>query len=160
GKCSVGSELLSLADTALAEETASLLDTHNRERQALESMILDNAAAMATTQSNAPFLLVYDDGWHPGVVGMLAGRLKDRFNKPAFVAGFEGGMGRGSARSIPGIDIGAMVRAAHEAGVIDSGGGHAMAAGFSLTAERLEHFREFLGTRFNDSGAAFDAAGE
>jgi single-stranded-DNA-specific exonuclease len=160
GKCSLGAELLSAVEAGAAEDVALLLDTHNRERQALESMILDNAAAMATTQANAPFLLVSDEGWHPGVVGIVAGRLKDRFNKPAFVAGFEGGMGRGSARSIPGIDIGAMVRAAHDAGVIDSGGGHAMAAGFSLTAERLEHFREFLSTRFDDSGAAFDAAGE
>ena len=158
GKCSLGAELLSTAVAALAEETALLLDTHNRERQALEAMILDNAIAMATTQSNAPFLLVSDEGWHPGVVGIVAGRLKDRFSKPAFVAGFEGGMGRGSARSIPGIDIGAMVRAAHEAGVIDSGGGHAMAAGFSLSAERLEHFRTFLATRFDGSGAALDAA--
>ena len=62
---------------------------------------------MAATQDNAPFLLVADEGWHPGVVGIVAGRLKERFAKPAFVAGFEGGMGRGSARSIPGIDIGA-----------------------------------------------------
>jgi single-stranded-DNA-specific exonuclease len=158
GKCSLGAELLSATVAALAEETALLLDTHNRERQALESMILDNATAMAATQSNAPFLLVSDEGWHPGVVGIVAGRLKDRFNKPAFVAGFEGGMGRGSARSIAGIDIGAMVRAAQEGGIIESGGGHAMAAGFSLSAERLEHFREFLSTRFDESGAAFDAA--
>jgi single-stranded-DNA-specific exonuclease len=159
GKCSLGAELLSATSGAIAEDTALLLDTHNRERQALESMILDNATAMATTQANAPFVLVAEEGWHPGVVGIVAGRLKDRFHKPAFVAGFEGGMGRGSARSIAGIDIGAMVRAAHEAGVIDSGGGHAMAAGFSLSPERLEQFREFLSTRFNDSGAAFDAAG-
>jgi single-stranded-DNA-specific exonuclease len=160
GKCSLGAELLGAMDPAAAEEIALLLDTHNRERQALESMILDSAIAMATTQANAPFVLVSDEGWHPGVVGIVAGRLKDRFSKPSFVAGFEGGMGRGSARSIPGIDIGAMVRAAHEAGVIDSGGGHAMAAGFSLSSDRLEHFREFLGKRFDGSGAAFDAVNE
>ena len=67
---------------------------------------------MAATQANAPFVLVAGDGWHPGVVGIVAGRLKERFAKPAFVAGFEGGMGRGSARSIPGIDIGGIIRAA------------------------------------------------
>jgi single-stranded-DNA-specific exonuclease len=158
GKCSLGAELLSATEVSMAEELALLLDTHNRERQALESMILDNATAMAATQANAPFLLVAEDGWHPGVVGIVAGRLKDRFQKPAFVAGFEGGMSRGSARSIPGIDIGAMVRAAQEAGIIDSGGGHAMAAGFSLSPDRIEHFREFLGSRFSNTGAAFDAA--
>jgi single-stranded-DNA-specific exonuclease len=160
GKCSLGVELLSTRDAGEAEDVALLLDIHNRERQALESMILDNATAMASTQSNAPFVLVAEEGWHPGVVGIVAGRLKDRFHKPAFVAGFEGGMGRGSARSIPGIDIGAMVRAAHEAGFIESGGGHAMAAGFSLSAGQMEQFREFLGTRFDGTGAAFDAAGE
>ncbi|HEY5337672.1 MAG TPA: single-stranded-DNA-specific exonuclease RecJ [Rhizomicrobium sp.] len=160
GKCSLGVELLSTTDATEAEDIALLLDIHNRERQAIESLILDNAAAMAATQDNAPFLLVSDEGWHPGVVGIVAGRLRERFNKPAFVAGFEGGLGRGSARSIPGIDIGAMVRAAQEAGVIEAGGGHAMAAGFSLSPERLGAFREFLGHRFANTGAAFDAANE
>ena len=89
---------------------------HNRERQAIEKLILDDAIALAAMQDNAPFLLVAGDGWHPGVVGIVAGRLKERFAKPAFVAGFEGGMGRGSARSIAGIDIGAIVRAAREEG--------------------------------------------
>jgi single-stranded-DNA-specific exonuclease len=158
GKCSLGVELLSAREHEAAFDIAKRLDTHNRERQALESMILDNAAAMAMTQANAPFVLVSDEGWHPGVVGIVAGRLKERFAKPAFVAGFEGGVGRGSARSIPGIDIGAMVRAAHEQGLIESGGGHAMAAGFSLTAHQLDGFREFLTTRFNNTAAAFDAA--
>jgi single-stranded-DNA-specific exonuclease len=160
GKCALGMELLSTTDGALAQELAQRLDTHNRERQALESMILDTAAAQAATQGNTPFLLVADEGWHPGVVGIVASRLRERFNKPAFVAGFEGGYGRGSARSIPGIDIGVMVRAAHDAGVIESGGGHAMAAGFSLTPDRLEHFREFLVEQFTNTSAAFDAANE
>ena len=79
-----------------------------------------------------PSCLAADAGWHPGVVGIVAGRLKDRFDKPAFVVGFEGETGRGSARSVPGIDIGAAVRAAREAGILETGGGHAMAAGFSL----------------------------
>ena len=99
-----------------AVEFAAQLDLHNRERQEIESLILEEAMALAATQDNAPFLLVANDGWHPGVVGIVAGRLKERFAKPAFVAGFEGGMGRGSARSIPGIDIGRMVRLAREQG--------------------------------------------
>ncbi|HEY8948909.1 MAG TPA: single-stranded-DNA-specific exonuclease RecJ [Rhizomicrobium sp.] len=160
GKCTLGMELLSTTDGAIAEELALLLDTHNRERQALEAMILESAAAQAATQSNSPFLLVSDEGWHPGVVGIVASRLRERFNKPAFVAGFEGGYGRGSARSIPGIDIGAMVRAAYESGVLETGGGHAMAAGFSVTPERLEAFRAFLVSRFDGTAAAFDAANE
>ncbi|HSM95937.1 MAG TPA: single-stranded-DNA-specific exonuclease RecJ [Rhizomicrobium sp.] len=160
GKCTLGMELLRATDDAVARELALLLDTHNRERQALEAMILESAVAQAATQGNTPFLLVSDEGWHPGVVGIVASRLREQFNKPAFVAGFEGGYGRGSARSIPGIDIGIMVRAAHEAGVIESGGGHAMAAGFSLTPERLEHFRTFLVEQFAGAATALDAANE
>jgi single-stranded-DNA-specific exonuclease len=160
GKCTLGMELLSTVDAAEAEDIAALLDTHNRERQALEAMILESATAQAATQGNTPFVLVADEGWHPGVVGIVASRLRERFNKPAFVAGFEGGYGRGSARSIPGIDIGAMVRAAYDGGVLETGGGHAMAAGFSVTPEKLEAFRAFLVSRFDGSGAAFDAANE
>jgi single-stranded-DNA-specific exonuclease len=160
GRCTLGMELLSTTDAAEAEDLAALLDTHNRERQALEAMILESAAAQAATQGNTPFVLVADEGWHPGVVGIVASRLRERFNKPAFVAGFEGGYGRGSARSIPGIDIGAMVRAAYDGGVLETGGGHAMAAGFSVTPEKLEAFRAFLVSRFDGSGAALDAANE
>ena len=96
----------------------------------------------------------------PGVVGIVAGRLKERFTKPAFVAGFEGGMGRGSARSIPGIDIGAIIRAAAEAKVIEYGGGHAMAAGFSLTSAQLDGFGKFIAARFSGSGPALAAAND
>jgi single-stranded-DNA-specific exonuclease len=156
GKCSLGVELLTAKDSAQAEELASLLDLHNRERQALEKMILEEAIALADTQSNAPVIFVAGDGWHHGVVGIVAGRLKERFNKPALVAGFEGGMGRGSARSIAGVDIGAIMRAAHEKGLLESGGGHAMAAGFSLTAAKLDAFRAFLMAR--DITAPLDAA--
>lgn len=160
GGCMLGMEMLSATDATLALGLAQRLDVHNRERQALESMILNSAAAQAMTQGNTPFVLVAEEGWHPGVVGIVAGRLKERFNRPAFVAGFEGGYGRGSARSIPGIDIGAMVRAAHEAGVIEAGGGHAMAAGFTIAPDKLETFREFLIGRFANTGAAFDTANE
>ena len=114
--------------------------------------------ALASVQENAPFVLVEGDGWHPGVVGIVAGRLKERFARPAFVAGFEGGMGRGSARGIAGLDIGRMVRAAREAGLIESGGGHAMAAGFSLLASQLGPFREFLHSQFTGAAAALEAA--
>lgn len=148
GKCSLGMELLTGRDEKLCEEMARLLDTHNRERQAIEAMILEEALAMAHAQVNAPFLLAAQDGWHPGVVGIVAARLKDRFAKPSFVAGFEGGLGRGSARSVPGVDIGAIIRGAKEAGVIEHGGGHAMAAGFGLLRDQLEDFSQYLAARF------------
>jgi single-stranded-DNA-specific exonuclease len=161
GRSSLGADLLIAREAEAALTFAGQLDLHNRERREIEKLILDEAAAFASVQDNAPFLLVSNDGWHPGVVGIVAGRLKERFSKPAFVAGFEGGMGRGSARSIPGIDIGKMVRAAREAGLIEAGGGHAMAAGFSLAGHQLDAFRSFLVGQFSgDTGAALDAVGE
>ncbi len=156
GRSSLGVELLT-ADAASAQGLALNLDVHNRERQAIEKTILDEAIALAQSQSNAPFVLVANDGWHAGVVGIVAGRLKDRFGKPAFVAGFEGSLGRGSARSIPGIDIGALVRAARDAKLIESGGGHAMAAGFGLTPAQIDGFRAFLAEHFERAGDALAA---
>ncbi|HTW35069.1 MAG TPA: single-stranded-DNA-specific exonuclease RecJ [Rhizomicrobium sp.] len=144
GRCTLGAELLSAANQAQAEPLARLLDTHNRERQAIEAIILDEAMELAARQGDAPFLLVTGEGWHSGVVGIVAGRLKDRFHRPTFVAGLEGGLGRGSARSVVGVDVGAAVRAARQAGALEAGGGHAMAAGFSLMAEQLPLFRAFL----------------
>ena len=160
GRSSLGVDLLTARDPEKAAEFAQLMDLHNRERQAIEKQILEEALAQGATQANAPFILVSGEGWHPGVVGIVAGRLKERFAKPAFVAGFEGGMGRGSARSIPGIDLGGIIRAAAEAKVIEYGGGHAMAAGFSLTAAQLDGFRRFVEDRFNGTGAALAAAND
>jgi single-stranded-DNA-specific exonuclease len=160
GRSSLGVDLLTTREDSKAGEFAAQLDLHNKERQAIEKLILEEATAMAATQANAPFVLVAGDGWHPGVVGIAAGRLKERFAKPAFVAGFEGGMGRGSARSIAGIDIGAIIRAAAEAGVIEYGGGHAMAAGFSLTTARIDGFRKFVEEQFSGTGAALAAAND
>ena len=161
GRSTLGADLLTAREAETALTFAGQLDLHNRERREIEKLILEEAAVFAAGQDNAPFLLVSNDGWHPGVVGIVAGRLKERFSKPAFVAGFEGGMGRGSARSIPGIDIGGMVRAAREAGLIEAGGGHAMAAGFSLGSHQLGPFRAFLQSQFGgEAGAALDKVGE
>ena len=160
GRSSLGVDLLTTRDTEKAAEFAAQLDLHNKERQAIEKLILEEAIALAAAQANAPFLLVAGEGWHPGVVGIVASRLKERFSKPAFVAGFEGGMGRGSARSIAGIDIGGIIRAAAETGVIEYGGGHAMAAGFSLTAAQLDGLHHFITAQFREAGPALSAASD
>ena len=144
GRSDLGAMLLATDDAAEADRLADELNRHNRERQAIEAAILETAEAMALQQSEAPFVLVAKEGWHAGVVGIIAGRLKERYAKPALVAGFENGLGRGSARSVTGVDLGAIIRAAREKGLLETGGGHAMAAGFSVKPERLEHFREFL----------------
>jgi len=148
GRCSLGVDLLTAREPGKAQEYAELLNLHNQERQTIEKVILEEAIAYAGTQDNSPFLFVAKEGWHAGVVGIVAGRLKDRFGKPSFVAGFEGGLGRGSARSVAGVDIGAVVHAAKEAGMVESGGGHAMAAGFSLSLDQREAFHAFLAAKF------------
>jgi len=158
GRCSLGVELLTAKTDA--DALAKALDLHNRERRAIEDSILDEAIAVASAQAHAPILLVEGEGWHSGVVGIIAGRLRERFNKPAFVIGFEGGLGRGSARSVPGFDIGAVVRAARDAKILDSGGGHAMAAGLSLLRDKLSPFLQFLATHGAAAASSSAAATE
>ncbi|HEY1614659.1 MAG TPA: single-stranded-DNA-specific exonuclease RecJ [Rhizomicrobium sp.] len=153
GCSTLGAELLMARESEHADRAAQRLDLHNRERQAIEATILEEAAAGAEQQDNMPFLLVAGDQWHPGVAGIVAARLKDRFKKPSFVVGFEDEIGKGSARSVIGTDIGAILRSALEAGILDSGGGHAMAAGFALRRTNLEALRDFLAARFMASAA-------
>jgi len=120
GRASLGAELLTARSDGEAAPLAELLDRHNRERQAIESLIIEEAIGLAAMQDNSPFILVAGEGWHPGVVGIVAGRLKERFLKPAFVVGFSDGRGRASARSVMGIDIGAIVRAARDDGLLEA----------------------------------------
>jgi len=151
GHCDLGARLLASTEMAEANQLAVELDLHNRERQAIEQMILERAHEMALSQTDEAFLLLSGDGWHPGVVGIVASRLKDRFEKPVFVAGFmsdKDQIARGSARSINGVDLGAVVRSAREHGLLESGGGHAMAAGFTVARSRLDDFAAFLRKSF------------
>ncbi|MGH7067961.1 MAG: single-stranded-DNA-specific exonuclease RecJ [Acetobacteraceae bacterium] len=145
----LGLRLLLAPDLACAEPLARALDAVNRIRQEVERTVLEAAMAGAAAQAEAgtPVLLVSGAGWHPGVVGIVAGRIKERFNRPACVLGLAGDLARGSGRSVPGLDLGAAVMAAHRDGVLESGGGHAMAAGFSLPASRLGAFHAFLNER-------------
>jgi len=144
GRCSLGVELLTSRHDAEAVPLAELLELHNRERQAIESIIIQEAVQQALRQESRPFIVVSGEAWHPGVVGIVASRLKDRFRKPVFAVGMDGENARGSARSVAGIDVGHLVRTAHERRMISAGGGHAMAAGFSLRANQLEQFRDWL----------------
>lgn len=158
GRCSLGVELLTATSEAAAQPLARQLELHNRERQAIEATILAEAIAQAERQDNATFVFAHGESWHQGVVGIVAGRLKDRYHKPAFVVGIQGELARGSARSIPGIDMGALIRAAHDAGVIGSGGGHPMAAGFELSRDQTDGFREWLRTRVSGAENVSEAA--
>ena len=149
GHAGLGLELLLTDDPDEARRLAHLLDSTNRDRQEVEASILDAAYAQAAEQSaaNHAALLVHGDTWHPGVVGIVAGRIKERHNRPVCVGALADGTVRGSGRSVPGIDLGRAILAARAAGILTTGGGHAMAAGFSLPAGRLPDFHAFLNDR-------------
>jgi single-stranded-DNA-specific exonuclease len=140
---------LLLADEAEAPVLAEALDAVNRQRQAVEAGVLAEAMVQAEAQVVAghPVILLAQDGWHPGVVGIVAGRIKEKFNRPALVAGLADGLAKGSGRSVPGVDLGAAVIAAQQLGLLKTGGGHAMAAGFSLAEAELARFHLFLNER-------------
>lgn len=145
----LGLRLLLCQDPIEARALAATLDAVNRQRQEVEAAMLEHALAAASEQAAAGHaaLLVSNVDWHPGVVGIVAGRLKERFNRPACVAGIADGFARGSGRSVAGLDLGSVVIAARQAGILTSGGGHPMAAGFALRTERLAEFHAVLNER-------------
>ncbi|HYF09897.1 MAG TPA: single-stranded-DNA-specific exonuclease RecJ [Acetobacteraceae bacterium] len=148
-KADLGLRLLLSEDPVEARAMAEQLDAVNRRRQEVEGDVLGAAFAMAERQAQEgrAVLLLVGEGWHPGVVGIVAGRVKERFNRPTLVAGLAEGLAKGSGRSVPGVDLGAAVIAARQHGLLQSGGGHAMAAGFSLQADRAGDFHAFLEER-------------
>ncbi|PWC29437.1 single-stranded-DNA-specific exonuclease RecJ [Teichococcus aestuarii] len=149
GEPDLGLRLLACDDPIEARAMAERLDAVNRRRQEVESEVLAAAFAQAEEQAEAghPALLVCGEGWHPGVVGIVAGRVKEKFNRPVCVAGVAAGLAKGSGRSVPGVDLGAAVIAARQGGLLETGGGHAMAAGFSFRMEQREAFHAFLDTQ-------------
>lgn len=148
GEAGLGTALLCAAEYAEALPIARHLDALNRERQTIEATCLDEAIRMAEeTAQDDGLIYVSAEGWHPGVIGIVAGRLKERFNRPACVVARADGIGKGSGRSVAGVDLGTSVIAARQAGLLVNGGGHAMAAGFTVTAAREAEFREFLAER-------------
>ena len=158
GASGLGVELLTSRDDLHARGIAERLDTHNRERQAIETGVNEHAFTLAEQQQNRPVIMVAADGWHQGVIGIVAGRLKEKFNRPAIVIALENGIGKASARSVPGVDMGAAIHTAVAQGLIPSGGGHAMAAGFSVSADAVEPLHEFLMARMEADVAAFHEA--
>jgi single-stranded-DNA-specific exonuclease len=153
--CDLGLRLLMCTDPVEARALAATLDDVNRQRQMVEASMQDAALAAAEAQAAAghSVLLVAGVGWHPGVVGIIAGRIKEKFNRPACVAALADGVARGSGRSVPGLDLGGAVIAARQAGLLLTGGGHAMAAGFSLEEGRLAEFHALLDERLAAAGA-------
>lgn len=146
GDASAGNRLLCTHDAETAKALAEELNKFNIERKDIEAYVLLQAIEqLESTPQEYPMAFVSGTDWHQGVVGIVAGKLKERYNLPAFVMSVEHDEVKGSARSIPGIDLGALIMSAKEKGILTKGGGHIMAAGFSLNEEKMEDFRRFAG---------------
>lgn len=171
GDAGLGARLLMTEDPDEAAIIAADLDRLNRERQVVEQAIVAEAIAEAETEIGAagegpPVLITSGAQWHPGVVGLVASRLKEKFQRPAFAIAFEGATGTGSGRSLTGVDLGRAVRRAVAEGLLVKGGGHPMAAGLTVQRERLPELRAFLNTELavsvalarQDRSLAVDAA--
>ena len=148
GQADLGVRLLTTEDAGEARQIASELDRLNEERRAIEAAVTEQALALADATANMPVSVVAGAGWHPGVIGIVASRLKEKVGRPAIVIALDDqGVGKGSGRSIDGVDLGAAVIAARDAGLLVAGGGHAMAAGLTVAADQVDRFAGWLGDR-------------
>lgn len=150
GEATLGVRLLTTEDPDEARDIAAQLSRLNEERRAIEAEVQEAAEAQLERQHNRSVLVLAGRGWHPGVIGIVAGRIKEKANRPAIVIALdadEAGHGKGSGRSVAGVDLGAAIIAAREAGLLVGGGGHAMAAGLTIDPRRLDAFADWLDER-------------
>ncbi len=158
GESTLGVRLLTTEDPDEAQMIAAQLSALNEERRAIEAAVQEAAEAQLAAQHNRAVICVAGSGWHPGVIGIVAGRIKEKTGKPTLVIALdadEAGHGKGSGRSIAGVDLGAAIIAAREAGLLVAGGGHAMAAGLTIAPDRLDALADWLDERL---GATVTAA--
>ncbi|MGJ3230427.1 MAG: single-stranded-DNA-specific exonuclease RecJ [Oceanicaulis sp.] len=163
GRADLGARLLTTEDPGEARRIAEELDVLNAERRAIEAEVLQGALAQleaAGVAEDAPILIAAGEHWHPGVIGIAAGRVKERFNRPSIVIGIdpETGLAKGSGRSCVGVDLGTAVAKAREAGILLAGGGHAMACGLTVQHERIEDLRAFLDDQLRGQWEAAEEA--
>ncbi len=152
GQSDLGARLLSTLDVDEAYDISMKLDHLNLERRAIESMVMESAVAQIEKKgTNRPVLFAVGQGWHPGVVGIVSSRITERFNRPSAIISLNDGIGKASARSVTGIDFGSAIVAANQEGLLITGGGHAMAAGFTLEEDKIEAVYEFLCRRFESN---------
>ncbi len=150
GESTLGVRLLTTSDADEARDIAAQLSRLNEERRAIEQAVQEAAEAQVQSQHNRAVLVLAGDGWHPGVIGIVAGRIKEKTGRPTLVIALdadEAGRGKGSGRSIAGVDLGAAIIAARETGLLVAGGGHAMAAGLTIAPDKLEALSEWLDSR-------------
>ncbi|MEP0191132.1 MAG: single-stranded-DNA-specific exonuclease RecJ [Erythrobacter sp.] len=149
GESTLGVRLLTTNDRDEAKEIAEQLSALNEERRDIEAAVQEAAEAQLSGQHNHAVQILSGNGWHPGVIGIVAGRIKEKTGKPAIVIALDedDNSGKGSGRSIAGVDLGAAIIAAREEGLLVAGGGHAMAAGLTIANDKLSAFAEFLDQR-------------
>jgi single-stranded-DNA-specific exonuclease len=151
GRSDLGVRLLTTRDPDEARAIAAELNQLNEDRRAIEAEVQRAAEELSLAQGNRAVAVVHARGWHPGVIGIVAGRIKEKLGRPAIVIAVdEDGTGKGSGRSIPGVDLGAAVLAAKDAGLLQAGGGHAMACGVTIAEANLDAFAEFLEERLSE----------
>lgn len=151
GKSHYGSQLLTATCSEEAFELSRELDLYNQERKAIEASVLEEALIQAELKSQKNSVLVISgEGWHPGVIGIVAGRIKEIYNKPVAVISFNEGIGKASCRSVRCFDFGGTIMKAKEGDLLIIGGGHKMAAGFTIKAEYLEEFERFLNISYSE----------
>jgi single-stranded-DNA-specific exonuclease len=145
GQSDLGVNLLTTSDRIKADDIARQLDQLNEERRAIEASVQEMAEEKLAAEEGRAVAIVSAKSWHPGVIGIVAGRLKERLGRPAIVIAVDDdGIGKGSGRSISGVDLGAAIIAAREAGIVQAGGGHAMAAGITIAEDQIDNLRAFL----------------
>ncbi len=149
GESTLGVRLLTTDDPDEADTIAAQLSVLNEERRAIEAEVQAEAELQIDSQHNRAVLVLAGRGWHPGVIGIVAGRVKEKTGKPALVIALDGDTGKGSGRSITGVDLGAAIIAARESGLLVAGGGHAMAAGLTIEADKVDALAEWLDARLS-----------
>ena len=160
GESTLGVRLLTTRDPEEAREIAAQLSTLNEERRAIEAEVQEAAEAQLASQHNRAVHLVAGEGWHPGVIGIVAGRIKEKTGKPSLVIALDGDTGKGSGRSIAGVDLGAAIIRARDEGLLVAGGGHAMAAGLTVSADRIDALAEWLDSTLEAQVARASASRE
>ena len=150
GKCSHGANLLLNSDPKDVFKLATELDQYNKERQILERELLQKILNETKDYSKDPVLVISGKNWHEGVIGIVAARLKDKFNKPVIIISIEDNIGKASARSIAGFDIGSIIIAANQENILLKGGGHKMAGGFTIKIENINIFKDFIFRKFRN----------
>ncbi|TWH88043.1 exonuclease RecJ [Novosphingobium taihuense] len=150
GEATLGVRLLTTQDPDEARDISAQLSRLNEERRAIEQVVQEEAEAQIAAQHNRSVMVLAGHGWHPGVIGIVAGRIKEKTGKPSLVIALgadEAGQGKGSGRSIAGVDLGAAIIAAREAGLLIAGGGHAMACGLTIDPAHLNRLADWLDER-------------